>query len=215
MTTKNEKKFRNNLSSIYTSAEQGVIDVSTNEDIGDLIREKTNFFNVADEHINAKNVFLVLYKVNEVLIRTPISIEELESIVQEEMNPKFLKEFRLFSNQAEFHLWKIGQKYAWRYRIDSLDKENDTSYEKKKEEFKKEKIYEEEHIMWGTNFKNNEKIIVEKARKMSLESPFNINSKDELPIKYLVRNYYTNNENNGLIEFFDSRLVKFKKRGEQ
>ncbi len=43
---------------------------------------------------------------------------------------------------------------------------------------------------------------------MQFTFPFPV-AQDRLPLKYAVRNYYKYDENTGLIQFYDARLVKF------
>lgn len=104
-----------------------------------------------------------------------------------------LKEFRLFSEKGELHIWKYGNEFKSRLRIDNDNEKGD--------------IYQEKHFTWGSKRGEGEFKNIQLKVDPSLG--------DRIPKKYLVYNYFDYDQN-GLIKFYDARLVKFieEKEGE-
>ncbi len=145
-------------------------------------------------------IYLLVYKHHEIQIGI-IENREIRIERKEELTRDYLKELRVFSINGEFYIWKQKQELKYRLRIDD---EGD----------KTEKIYEEDHFMWGNSLENDRNTIYEQNQGMELNLPFEV-SCDQLPLKYRVRNYY-DYDKNGLIQFKDARLVCFlDKDGEE
>lgn len=139
------------------------------------------------------NCLLLVYKYNQVYIGSIIK-DNLNVLGDDQFELKYITEIRMFSESGELHLWKYGDKFKWRLRID--------------EEVEGEiHIYEEKHVIWGTkiNTKNTNEL-VEEHRGMRIQFPREIIN-EPLPIKYEVRNYF-NFDEDGMIKFYDARLVK-------
>lgn len=118
---------------------------------------------------------------------------------------KYIRELRFFSLKGEFYLWR-KKEGLWESRWRDEEKMNGKKYEEVH-------TYEEVHLIWGTDVhkeENGEYILKEGQRGMKISFPFAI-QKSQLPLRYLVRNYYRFDEN-GLIYFYDARLVELQDR---
>ncbi len=141
------------------------------------------------------NYFMILYKVNEVLLEKYQS-ETIEQM-KKNLEPKYLKEVRIFSNESELYIWRGSDGFSYRFRKDG---EGDNV-----------NIYIENHIIWGTDI-SEDNFLSEKFRGINIKLPFTIKiSNNDLPLKYQVYNYFKKDKDLGLIKFYDSRLVKFVK----
>ena len=108
-----------------------------------------------------------------------------------------LRELRAFNESGELRLWKSGGDIGWRLRIDD-GSENAN-------------IYDEEHVLWGDKIAGESAeglILRESGRGFSFRVP-PFGRTPSLPLKLLVRNYY-DFEEDGLLHFFDARLVSLK-----
>lgn len=164
---------------------------TVNTDICGFILEKSA------EKLRGK-VWLLAYKHHEIQIGM-IEDWQIKAERADELTPEYLRELRVFSKNGELYIWKQHQELKYRLRTDG--------------EGQTEKIYEEDHFMWG-NAKKDDHTISEKGRGMEFRFPADI-AENRLPLKYKVRNYYDYDEN-GLIQFRDARLVSFSdKNGEE
>jgi len=135
---------------------------------------------------------LIVYKYNQAYIAS-INDSELNILGDPEFSLEYITEIRMFSISGELHLWKYGSDFKWRLRIDE-ETEGDIN------------VYEETHIMWGTEVdKEKKNELIEEYRGIKIRFPLDINE-EPLPIKYKVRNYYDFDED-GMIKFYDARLV--------
>jgi len=136
---------------------------------------------------------LIVYKYNQVYIAS-IKNGELNVLGDQEFTLEYITEIRMFSVSGELHLWKYGSGFKWRLRIDE-EVEGDIN------------VYEETHIMWGTEVNGEKKNeLIEEYRGIKIRFPRDI-SNEPLPIQYKVRNYYDFDED-GMIKFYDARLVQ-------
>ena len=176
------KKYINSINVINSSAETNVVEGTSN--LMTLIKEKIKK--------NHEPYYLLIYKFNEVLLKRILS-NVIDETLSSDLNPKYLKEFRLFSKDSELYLWRSPKGFSWRYREDgSGDPVN---------------VYEEQHVIWGTEIVGNRNILKEKFRGMTIVLPFSL--REDLPLKYLIRNYFNFDDETGLIKFYDARLVNF------
>lgn len=140
-----------------------------------------------------KKADFILYKHNEVIMGKIGNNNFFPSI---DFSEKYIKEIRVFNKKAEIHIWRYKGGFYYRLRIDKEGEETN--------------IYDEEHIIWGEKVEQKENsTLLKEKRGTNIELPYKI-SDDDLPIKYKVRNYFTY-DNNGLIKFFDARLLYFMK----
>ncbi len=141
---------------------------------------------------------LVVYKYNEVYIGS-IFNKTLNVLGDSQFSLDCLIDIRMFSERGELHLWKSGESFKWRLRIDE-EIEGDIN------------VYEETHFMWGTSVNKNE--LKEEHRGMKIRFPCDL-KQELLPLKYDVRNYFTFDDD-GMIYFYDARIVKiiYDNRGE-
>jgi len=183
------KNSNDSVWSYIGTNESSIIDTGeVHGNIVDFLVKKSGELNKAGER-----VFVIIYMHHNVLID---EIKNGKFIIQEEeLKPAYLKELRMFSRKGELYAWKHGQGFKYRLRIDGQGSEIN--------------IYEEEHFMWGKEEKKGGKgsIVFEADRGMELELPFAVQEK-QLPLKYLVRNYFEFDEH-GQIRFVDARPVKF------
>jgi CRISPR-associated protein (TIGR03984 family) len=157
------------------------------KDIGDLLVEKSTK--------PGSPIFLIVHKHHEVSIGE-VKEKTIHLECAQELTPMLLKELRMFSKNGELYIWKYEDKFNYRLRIDE-EKEGD------------QYIYDEEHFMWCDKpGKDDDYTVYETNRGMRLKLPFPIKDESKLPLKYLVRNYLTYDEN-GLIHFYDARLMTF------
>lgn len=167
---------------IKSSAENG----SGNTDVCSFILEKIK------DKLNGK-IYLLAYKHHEVQIGM-IENGQIRIERQQELTRDYLKELRVFSQNGELYIWKQKQELKYRLRLDNAGEAT-------------EHIYDEDHFMWGNKIQDDRRTVYEEHRGMKFKMPFDI-SDSQLPLKYTARNYY-DYDNNGLIRFFDARLVCF------
>jgi len=137
--------------------------------------------------------YFLIYKFNEVLIcKTDSKIFD-EKLVNN-LDPKLLKEVRIFSKDSELYVWRSRESFSYRFREDEVGDESSWTYE-------------EYHMCWGTQLEGSKQLL-EEFRGIKLLLPFGIEDESYLPLRYLVRNYFTFDKDN-FITFCDARLVKF------
>ncbi len=218
---KKENSFKENVNFINI---RGKLDISKNP--MDFILNPTQYYKDKNNQYkikfngNKKNYFLIIYKFHEVII-IKLDFNETAKKIGNHLKPRFLREFRLFSEDSELYLWRDYKTYdrnnegykdqfSWRYIKDQGITEGNIS--------KTTNIFEEHHIMWGTNVESDgvHKIsLKEPERKINIQiyhPDINLIKKSELPVMYCIRNYFKFNngdesEDIGLIKFFDARLV--------
>ena len=139
----------------------------------------------------SKSALGLAYRYQDVLL---LAIQNEDINFSEPLILNEILEIRIFSSENEFHLWKNNQDYYWRVRSDDDQSELVN-------------VYEQEHLLWGTKLVNDH-ILQEGSRGISISLPFSI-SQDQIPLRYVVRNYFQY-DSNGLIQFFDARLVCIK-----
>jgi len=176
-----EKKLNKVKTIITQCPEKGEIQ----KDIGDFLVEISPKLGTP--------LFLIVHKHHEVSIG-----EVKEKIIclerAKELTPLLLKQLRMFSKKGELYIREYDGKFNYRLRIDE-EKEGDAY------------IYDEEHFMWGNETADDRHTVIETNRGMKINFPFSIEGKDP-PLKYLVRNYLRYDDN-GLIHFYDARLMTF------
>lgn len=139
------------------------------------------------------NCLLIVFKYNQVYIGSIVN-NEINVLEDKQFTLDYVTEIRMFSVSGELHLWKYGDVFKWRLRIDE-EVAGDIN------------IYEETHIMWGTEVNDEKKNeLIEEHRGMKIRFPRDIND-EPLPIQYKVRNYF-NFDDDGMIKFYDARLVQ-------
>ena len=175
---------------------QQIIQVSSRTETGIVEKELSEFIWELLDRLGKKAEF-VLYTHNKVVIG---KVWDNQLFPQKDFGERYFKEIRIFNKRAELHIWRYNERLYYRLRIDGEDE--------------LENIYEEEHIIWGTDIEKKENAaLLKEKRGTNIEVPYKI-EKDDLPIKYKVRNYFIYDEN-GLIKFHDARLVEFvNKEGE-
>jgi len=114
---------------------------------------------------------------------------------------RYLNMIRLFNECFELYIWRYGKDFCYRIREDGRGEPVN--------------IYEEEHIVWGTGVENDAGgIRLIEDRVTPIKFPYRI-KKGDLPIKYRIRNYF-DFDRDGLIRFYDARLVEFiDRKGEK
>jgi len=148
--------------------------------------------NATQEALLRSPVYMLVYKHHEIQIGMMV---EGKIVLErpEELKPEMLKELRLFSEQGELYLWKQRQTFHYRLRVDDAAGE-------------KSHVYMERHLMWGLEKDGDGRTVVEPNRGMRLTMPFQVKDA-KLPLKYDVQNYFEYDKN-GLIQFYDARLVR-------
>ena len=156
-----------------------------------IIKDKSVLLKVINEAAReiGEDSYWILYNQNKVLIG-----KGCQNLLDEEKEIELdiLKNIRFFSIKGELYIWKYNDNFRWRLRIDN--------------EGEDVKIYEEEHYRW--NIKNEKGS--DKNRELILHSSLTLSS---LPEKFKVYNYFRYDED-GLIKFYDARLVDFIDRQE-
>ena len=144
--------------------------------------------NIVDKYIEnlGKDFFLLGYHTNRVDFYN--SVKDLEVST--------LMELRAFNNDGELRIWrKPDGSFDGRYKSDAGGDEQ---------------TFETEFILWGDSVKDSR--ISQSDRGASYDSPIKV-SKNELPLKVKVINYYKYDER-GLIVFTDARLADVIKGGQ-
>jgi len=146
--------------------------------------------------------FLVLVHTND---RVFFSLERAGELSEslKVLSADSLKEFRAFSESGELHIWKDCSGIGWRLRIDEPSESGNT--------------IDDVQFLWGNTIacESDEGLILkESGRGFSFRVPFferppSFKSESSLPLKLLVRNYFDFDED-GLLRFFDARLVSLK-----
>ena len=124
-----------------------------NKDLKQFLMEKAN------KKLDGK-CLLIVYKYNQVYIGSILN-SELNVLGDDQFILDYITEIRMFSEYGEIHLWKYGDAFKWRLRIDE-EVEGDTN------------IYEEEHFIWGTKVNYDE--LVEEHRGMKIRFPSDISN---------------------------------------
>lgn len=163
--------------------------VNSKCDSGQLDENLTDFLiKISSEKLGGES-FLLVYKHDEICLGM-IKNGTINNNTIEKLELDTLTELRLFCKVGELHLWKKRDIFLWRLRIDG--------------EGKKYSVYEEDHIIWGTEVAGSF-ILKEEYRGMELKFPFPI-EKSQLPLKYKVRNYLEPDDD-CLMNFIDSRII--------
>ena len=170
----------------------------TNSNIGVLTEEGLCSFLTGEEIKKLGRCFLTLVHTNDSVF---FSLERAEKLSEslKALSADSLRELRAFNESGELHIWKGCGGIGWRLRIDDSSKMENT--------------YDEEHVLWGDEIaeENGEGLILkESGRGFSFRAPLFAKT-PSLPLKLLVRNYYDFDED-GLLRFFDARLVYLKDR---
>ncbi|MEO0234382.1 MAG: CRISPR-associated protein Csx19 [candidate division WOR-3 bacterium] len=134
------------------------------------------------KELNLKEMFFILYSYEKVVLG--LSDQNLFNDLKIDDNN--LIEARFFNTDREIYLWTSND--LINYRIIEIDKITFP------ENFSFDGFIDEEYYLWNE----------EKERGISLNY-YNLEKKE----KYKIRNYYKYTED-GLIEFFDARILKFK-----
>lgn len=106
-------------------------------------------------------------------------------------------ELRAFNESGELHLWKWNDQFYWRLLVDDsgISCPEDGKYATS-------------HVLWGTNCRDNSDgscTLYEEGRGCQFGFPLSV-PKERLPLTLLIYNYYRY-DNNGLLGFYDARLV--------
>ena len=159
----------------------------------DIIKDKSKLLQVINEAGReiGEDSYWILYNQNKVLIG-----KGCQNLLNEdqEIELNILKNIRFFGIKGELYIWKYNHDLRWRLRMDDNGDKDDVN------------IYEEEHYRWHIK---NEKGS-DKNRELNLHSSLTHFS---LPEKFKVYNYFRYDED-GLIKFYDARLVEFTDRQE-
>jgi len=157
---------------------------------------------------NSRNYFL-MYFYHKVKLFT-YNLDEIrkKKKFHEALMPNYLLEARFFNKNKEIHIWRIDNRFYWRYRQDqSLEKniENDDV------QWKDQNVYEEFHYIQGKRVKKEnidgiDTYYISNKQGAQIEINFlDLITNSNLPLKYQIYNYFLYNKL-GLIKFFDARL---------
>lgn len=156
-----------------------------------IIEDKTRLLQIINEagHEIGEDSYWILYNQNKVLIG-----KDCQNLLNDEQEIEFdiLKNIRFFGIKGELYIWKYNDKLRWRLRIDNEGEDVN--------------IYEEEHYRWNIKGEKNS----DKNRELILHSSLTPYSLSE---KFKVYNYFSYDKD-GLIKFYDARLVDFIDRQE-
>ena len=163
------------------------------------IEEDVKICDFLKKNFSSEDKFWVLAHTSDRVILTGTSPESVTSDL-EGVSKENLQVLRAFNEEKELKIWGYHGKLHGRLVEDDGDKKVD-----------------QEMFLWGNDILDNPKegkvILLEKGLGCRIEIPesFDVKKKD-LPLKILVRNYYEF-EHDGLLSFYDARLVKLLKRG--
>jgi len=149
----------------------------------DKIIEKTETFENDSWVLIYADTEIILEKLNNLRNKKPDKINKLTF--------NDIKELRVFNEQDELKIWKYNEEI--KDRLFSESKNNDY------------KIYKETMLLWGNDVEKKS-LLKESGRGAAIYFPVKI-TKSKLPLKIEVENYYTYDDN-GLIQFYDARLLK-------
>ena len=170
----------------------------------DLSRFIHNTITESDETRLTGTIWLLVHNHHNVQIGLRQNGKFLSGGKEAELNPDYLKELRVFSENGELYIWKQQGELYYRLRIDNGKKGEPVN------------VYPETHLMWGNKVDEHDpQRIYEENRGMTFHFPLPIDDQERLPLQYEVYNYYRfdydekTQEGTGLIQFYDARLVGF------
>jgi CRISPR-associated protein (TIGR03984 family) len=139
---------------------------------------------------------------------------------------EYLQELRLFGRSGEYYLWRNGNQFNWRLRIDR-GKLEPAKPKKKQDGVGEDEGYdppadniepnlaEEWQVLWGTQLDLSVEAItgwtpLTEERGLQFQIPHIVtNQNTQLPLRLLVRHYLTYDEA-GLCLYEDSRMVELR-----
>ena len=128
---------------------QQIIQVSSRTETGIVEKELSEFIWELLDRLGKKAEF-VLYTHNKVVIG---KVWDNQLFPQKDFGERYFKEIRIFNKRAELHIWRYNERLYYRLRIDGEDE--------------LENIYEEEHIIWGTDIEKKEKSIINTVNQLN------------------------------------------------
>lgn len=110
-----------------------------------------------------------------------------------ELDPRWLQELRLFCSRGEWRIWRTGDGFAGRRRIDGEGEAGD--------------VLDDDQSLWGTKAEPDGQggTTISEARGIRYRGPVSLRD-DDLPLRLSVRQYLTYDED-GLVGVADARLV--------
>lgn len=114
--------------------------------------------------------------------------------IREQLDPRWLQELRLFCDRGEWRIWRAGDGFDGRRRIDDEGDEGD--------------VLDDDQSLWGTKAEPDatEGTAVSEARGIRYRVPVVLRD-DDLPLRLTVRQYLSYDEA-GLAGVADARLVR-------
>lgn len=145
------------------------------------------------------NGYCVAYLDNQVLIGR---FEEQQLLFYDgaQIDPRFLQRLRMFSDEQELLLWRTGQGFRWRKRIDGLENEGSMV-----------EAVEAEQILWGTKSEALTRGWTRLFEGRGMELILPMDSAEVTPVnrvKLTTRNYIGYNAL-GQAGYIDCRFVRF------
>lgn len=170
---------------VKSTVKTGELDLKDNKML--LAEIKSRFGN------SNTSVYIIAHLVNEVLIGK-YENSTLVFFDNKEIEPKYLLNLRVFSENKELYIWKNNDKFKFRMRTDETGDGTD--------------VIETDIILWGTDSEplndNFTRIFEDRGIELILPGDFQIDKSNRKKIK--VRFYIGKNEI-GLAEYVDARFV--------
>lgn len=167
---------------------------------------------------NSRNYFLMYFYHKVKLFTFYLDEIRKKKKLHEVLMPNYLLEARFFNKNKEIHIWRIDNRFYWRYRQDQSVEEN---IEKDDLQWKDQNVYEEFHYIQGKRVKKEnieglDAYYLSNKKGAQIEINFlDLITNSNLPLKYQIHNYFLYNKL-GLIKFFDARLCNiFDQNGEE
>ncbi|HHY73702.1 MAG TPA: TIGR03984 family CRISPR-associated protein [Bacillus bacterium] len=166
------------------------------------IKSEIEKFAVQSEKIKAEMIYFSKNKTSYILAHFVDQVQlgwiydgEIQFYKHNQFHEKYLLEARIFHEDGELYLWKNGDEFQGRKRIDYKEPGDSQCCDMK-------------YAIWGRKKEadeNNWIILEEKERGLKVFVPSTRKIENSSKIFYKVRNYYSYDED-GMIQFKDARL---------
>jgi CRISPR-associated protein (TIGR03984 family) len=142
----------------------------------------------------------------------------------EALAPDYVQELRLFNENGEFYLWRDGEDFRGRLRIDQTElpkfikpQDEKEGYVAPNSKLESPNFADEWQVLWGTQVEKENRsgwTGVYEARGAKFDLPHKLSGDPDtvLPLRLRVRHYIDYESATGLAYYADLRLVELREK---